>query len=376
MTFQIGYFVHDLSDPAVARRLRMFAAGGAKTHVLGFNRGADVPRLPVESVRQLGKSADARLVKRALSVLRARGGARSLARSLAGVDVLVARNLEMLAVAHAVRQAMPGRRPRLFYEVLDVHRLLVGDGLLSHLLRRVERRWLQECDGLIMSSDAFHRAHYGRYEGSRLTHLLIENKIDADIVPRAQMIVAPAGPPWRIGWFGMIRCAKSLALLDEATRRMAGRLEVDIRGRVAPTAVPDFEAVVAGNPFLEFGGEYDYRKDLPALYANVHFAWAIDMFEEGLNSSWLLPNRLYESGAFGAVALALADVEVGRWLKSRELGVLLAAPSIDKLAAALDGMTGEWLEDLRERYRASPRTTWAWDSEEAARLVAALAGAN
>lgn len=376
MTLQIAYFVHDLSDPAVARRLRMFAAGGAMTHVLGFNRGAEVPPLPAERVRELGKSADARLARRALSVLRARGAARSLARSLAGVDVVVARNLEMLAVAHAVRRAMPGRRPRLFYEVLDVHRLLVGDGLPSRLLRRAERRWLQDCDGLILSSEAFQRAHYARYEEIQLTPLLIENKVDADIAPGATVAAAPAGPPWRIGWFGMIRCAKSLALLDETTRRMAGRLEVDIRGRVAPTAVPDFEAVVAGNPFLKFGGTYDYRKDLPALYANVHFAWAIDMFEEGLNSSWLLPNRLYESGASGTVALALADVEVGRWLKARELGVLLAAPSANELASTLDSMTVERLEVLRCRYRASPRSTWVWDAEEATRLVAALAGAN
>src|SRR5207237_1269327 len=54
-----------------------------------------------------------------------------------------------------------------------------------------------------------------------------------------------------------------------------------------------------------------------------HFAWAIDWFEEGLNSAWLLPNRLYEAQAFGSVPIALRSVETGRWLAQRGAGVLL-----------------------------------------------------
>ena len=41
---------------------------------------------------------------------------------------------------------------------------------------------------------------------------------------------------------------------------------------------------------------------------DVHFTWAIDFYEAGANSDWLLPNRLYEGGAHGAVPIALAGV--------------------------------------------------------------------
>jgi hypothetical protein len=49
----------------------------------------------------------------------------------------------------------------------------------------------------------------------------------------------------------------------------------------------------------------------------------MDFYEAGANSEWLLPNRLYEGSLHGAVPLALASVETGRWLAAQDCGVLL-----------------------------------------------------
>ena len=63
--------------------------------------------------------------------------------------------------------------------------------------------------------------------------------------------------------------------------------------------------------------------DLPRLYGDMHFAWAVDFYEAGSNSDWLLPNKLYEAGLFGAVPIACRDVATGAWLAERGVGVLL-----------------------------------------------------
>jgi glycosyltransferase involved in cell wall biosynthesis len=84
----------------------------------------------------------------------------------------------------------------------------------------------------------------------------------------------------------------------------------------------DFPAMVAEAPNVTFAGPYG-PGELPQLYARCHFAWAVDYFEEGLNSEWLLPNKLYEASSFGAVPIALGSVETGRWLARHEAGLLL-----------------------------------------------------
>jgi succinoglycan biosynthesis protein ExoL len=77
----------------------------------------------------------------------------------------------------------------------------------------------------------------------------------------------------------------------------------------------------------------------------VHFTWAIDYFEAGQNSDWLLPNRLYEGSAQGAVPIALNSVETGRWLAARDAGLRLDA--ISDLRGVLEGMTSVEFRRLR-----------------------------
>ena len=139
-----------------------------------------------------------------------------------------------------------------------------------------------------------------------------------------QLAAPPAaGEPWKIGWFGALRCRKSLELLAAFTRRMDGRFEVVLRGRPAYSEFDDFDGFVAAEPHVRFAGPYRNPEDLAAIYGEVHFSWAIDFFEEGLNSSWLLPNRLYEGCRFGAVPIAMRQTETGRFLADRHLGLLL-----------------------------------------------------
>src|SRR6185312_12560894 len=121
----------------------------------------------------------------------------------------------------------------------------------------------------------------------------------------------------RIGWFGVIRCRRSLQLLANLVTALPGVVEVIIRGRPRRKVIPDFDRLLATTPGLSFLGEYDRHTELAALYGDVHFAWAVDFYEAGLNSDWLLPNRLYEGTLYGAVPLVLDSVETGRWLAVR-----------------------------------------------------------
>jgi hypothetical protein len=371
---RLVYFVHDLGDPAVVRRLDMLRAHVDSAVVMGFHRAA-VPPAQVAGwpAIALGRTADARLGQRVLSVLRAGAMLHRLRAHLAGATVVMARQLEMLPLARSARNRYaPGAV--LAYECLDIHRLMVATSMAGAALRGIEAHLLRGTDLLVVSSPAFIRDHLAPRHGAALPPVcLVENKVLCSDLARAPApIVRPPGPPWRIGWSGVLRCRRSLDLLAGLTRALPGQIVVDLSGKPALSAIPDFHARVAAEPGLRFLGPYDRRHDLPAIYRDAHFTWAIDFFEADANSRWLLPNRLYEGGLHGAVPIALASVETGRWLAARHAGVLLEEPLAPALLRALADLTPETYAAETARLHSLPIDTWLDDGRDGARLAAAL----
>jgi succinoglycan biosynthesis protein ExoL len=346
----ITYLVHDLADPAVARRVAMLQRGGGDIDLFGFRRSAAAPdRVAGVQARDLGQTQDGRFIARILSVAKARAIVGRWGRGFRDGKTVLARNLEMLYLAVAARRRFAPDNP-LFYELLDIHRLMLGDNAASRMLRGLEGTLLGECDGVIVSSPAFEREYLRRYYRNLPPVLLWENKVmpPALMEPAApspqpfagpELPPPPAGRPWRIGWFGAIRCRRSLNALAAIARRHPGLIEVDIRGRVTEAMGSDFQEIIDTTPGLHYFGPYRYPDDLSTIYGRVHFVWAIDFYEAGFNSTWLLPNRLYEGGYCRRVPIALAGVETGRWLARHNLGFLLGEDLEPAAEALLTGMT-------------------------------------
>ena len=372
---RVAYFVHDLSDPAVHRRARMLSAAGASVKIAGFRRAHQLPRpIPGAEVFELGVTHDARLAHRAAVTLMGMARAGRLAPVVEGAQVIIARMLESLALASAAQRACNPRAP-LVYECLDIHRLMLADGLKGALMRRVERTLLDRSNLLMVSSpaflDAYFRPRQAIGQGRAMPTLVVENKVLRLDDGRAEPAPPPRnpGPPWRIGWFGMIRCRRSLEILKGLCARRPGEVEVVIRGQPTPAVFPDFEAEVAAAPGLIWGGPY-VSNELPELYRSIHFVWTPDWYEDGLNSNWLLPNRLYEGGLYGAVPIARAGVEVGHWLARHDLGVAFSDPSeLDGFFAELTPQT--W-GDLEGQVRAADPSLFAADRGECEQLLHSL----
>jgi hypothetical protein len=372
---RIAYFVHDLTDPAVGRRIAMLRAGGAEVVVFGFRRAQSAPA-EVAGARavDLGQTHDGRFGQRlwrtglaALGVERWRG-------PLVRADVILARNLEMLAIAQAARINCR-LDARLVYECLDIHRLMLGSGPKGQVLRFAERALMRRANLLLVSSPAFLTHYFQGVQGLgrdlELPSLLVENKVLGLEVRAPSRRRPPAGPPWRIAWLGAIRCQKSLDVLSELAGARPDLVEVRIVGRPARTEFRDFDGQVAASPGVSFSGPYT-AADLPALYGDAHFAWAIDFMEAGLNSDWLLPNRLYEAGRHGVVPIALSGVETGRYLAARGFGLPLA--DLDDLEGVLEGMTPTTYAALRAEVERRPAGAFAVGPTECRDLVRALAG--
>jgi hypothetical protein len=371
---KIAYFVYDLSDAAAARRVEMLQAGGAQLAVAGFRRGEPAPpQLAGAPALDLGRTYDGRLAHRAgLVALRcARTGA--LREMMRGADVVLARNLEMLAIAAAARRAH-APRARLVYECLDIHRLMCGSGPAGVALRALERALLRSCSALIVSAPAFVTEYFEKRHRRLPRTLLVENKVlgRADR-ERSAAGPRPAAPPWRIGWFGNLRCRRSVDLLKQIVRRAQGSVEVVMRGRPSALYLADLHALIADEPRMRFGGPYT-QADLASLYAQVHFVWSVDYMDEGLNSDWLLPNRIYEGSFFNTPAIAERRKAVGGWIAQKGAGLVVDDPVLDTVRL-LTSLTQDGYRVLEQRARDIDTRTIAFDREGCRSLVAALGGA-
>lgn len=373
---KVLYFVHDLSDPAVRRRVLTLKVGGAEVTLAGFRRGENA-LAAVEGMTpvELGQTHDGRFGQRLAAIGKSMLSLGATLRGVARPDVIIARNLEMLALASRAVSLFGGGIP-IAYECLDIHRLLLRQDAGGKAIRAVERYLGKNARLLMTSSPAFVDNYFRRLSGLKLPVLLLENKVlmlDDDAPVAVKSRVPQPGQPWKIGWFGALRCRKSLAILSEFSRRMDGRFEIVLRGRPARSEFDDFDALVAKEPFLHFEGPYRNPEDLSRIYNEVQFSWAIDFFEEGQNSNWLLPNRLYEGCLHGAVPIAADGTETARFVTSRKIGLTLEHVNADGLVAALGDMDEQRYLAGFDAVTAQSRHQWITDRGDCATLVHRLA---
>jgi len=372
---KILYLVLDLDDPATGRRRSMLQASGADVRLVGFRRGTRPLRKPVTV---LGRTYNGKFLQRAWSALRVLTQAKAMLRG-GHPDAILVRSFEMLPLARKIQSlAEPGQTPRIIYEVLDVHRLMLGNGPVAATLRAVERRLCRNVDRVIVSSMRFNDEYLRRYNQIASPPLLIENKVwdprRLDTTPSTPAAPQTAPGTITIGWFGILRCAQSLRCLDALCHHGEGRFKLVLRGRPALESVPDFHATVQQNPHISFHGSYTYPDDLPHIYAEVDIAWLVDRMDAGANSDWLLPNRLYESGAHGAVAMALEQTETGQYLKRAGLGLLLPNLEPQSVIDRLAQIDDSTLTALRGHVLAQPGSRWRVTQTDCEKLVDIMAG--
>ncbi len=369
---KILYLVHDLSDAAVRRRVMMLQAGGAQVRIAGFRRTpSPILELCGEPCIDLGQTADGAFVARLKKILSLK---RLLLKATDGFqpDLILARNLEMLLLARRILSSV-SPRPKLIYEILDIHRMLLRQDGMGQVVRGLERWLMASAQGIITSSPAFIDNYFKKMQHFSQPVLLVENKM-LTLGSTLPSVARPAvlGRPLRIGWFGILRCAKSLALLDGLARHGNGAIEVVLRGRPAYQEFADFKGVVAANPYLRFEGAYRWPDDLASIYGEVDLAWAIDFFEEGLNSAWLLPNRIYEGCAYGAVPITAAGTQTARFAASLGLGYELQSDQLTDLITLSQQMTASSLAENADRRSHINPHVFSCDKAECVALVTSL----
>ncbi|UWQ21591.1 glycosyl transferase [Jannaschia sp. W003] len=370
---RVAYFGHNVGDAAVRRRVDALRRAGYE--VLGLmprRAGAAAPDWPHVD---LGETRDNAYAARLAAIASGSRRAMEAADALRACDVILARNIDMLAMAHRVRRRL-GLRVPVIYECLDIHYRLSGQGASGALLRLWERRLLRRTAATLISSPRFASEHFDRHHPGLAPPVLMENRLieGGAFGPRPGAGAGDAprpGGPLRLGWFGNLRCRRSLDLLKGLAAAFPRAVQVELRGYPAPGVFSDFEAELRPHPNIRFHGRYRAPEELGAIYAGIDLIWAGDWYEAGANSLWLLPNRIYEGGYFATPAIAPEGTETARWLRGTGGAFLLEGPvepALHRLVADLVADPGP-IAARRAALAALPRDRFVEGPEVIAALI-------
>ena len=237
----IFVFGFDLGEAAQIRRIRSFRAAGHAVRSATLRRSnMNAGFVPDWPNIDLGLVENERLGRRLAVIASAVGRMARRRRALDGADLIVARNLDMLAIAWAARLLAGRTRTPLVYECLDIHGLLTRPGPVGAAARWAERRLLARTTVTLVSSPGFTREWFGRVQGHRGRVVLLENKLwfDAASPPRPtapQRRRAGRAADARLGWLAALR-AEPAAPARRRRRDRSGAATPAPRQRPSPRA--------------------------------------------------------------------------------------------------------------------------------------------
>ncbi|MEK9970498.1 MAG: hypothetical protein VW600_15260 [Ferrovibrio sp.] len=371
------FFAPDISDVSTIKRAETFLAHGYQLAVFGFRRNNyNRDFVPSWPYTPLGRTQDRRYGRRLAALLAAVPRIFAKRRSLRRAGFFYARNIDQLLLA-LVARLISRRSARVVYEVLDIQPAFVGTDWKARLFRSIERMALRRTDLLVVSSPGFLRHYFLPLQGYRKPWFLLENKLPADMPMLASPVVRCRSGErqhpyrWVVGYCGLIRGQATLDLIIRLAERLQGVVLFRFHGILTTVDPKIFADAITRLDNLVYEGDYVNPRDLPEIYSDLDFAWAIDLEHSTHNSRWLLPCRFYEAGYFGVPCLAVKGYEAGRMVDQRGIGWTFDAPYEDELVKFFMTLTQGEYDEIRDRLVALPESDFVAgaDTAELIRMI-------
>lgn len=371
----VVFFSPDITDVTIIKRAKTFLDYGCRLTMFSFrrqryNRGYQ-PDWPCV---MLGQTEDGRYGQRLLALLKAVPRIARHRHLLKQAELFYARNIDQLFLALVARW-LTGRRVRIVYEVLDIQPILAGRRWASRLLRGIERFGLRRIEFLVLSSPGFWDNYFAALQGCRQPWFLLENKLPAQFgaQPRARPAAkTPSGSyRWTVGYCGLIRGQETIDLIARLAQRLDGLVQFKFRGLVTTVDQEAFDRLVDRHENLDYEGPYVSPRDLPVVYRDLDFAWALDLENTEHNSRWLLPCRYYEAGYFGVPCLTARGFEVAGLVERHRTGWSFERPYEDALVEFFRNLTPMAHAETRSRLLALPKSNFV-AGEDGVRLCRIL----
>lgn len=330
------------------KRISLLKELGVETDIFSFER-EHYPGKTISYI-SIGKVKHGNYIKRIVPLIKALSKVRN---SIRNSDVVYAFGLDTGFLGWFAK-TLSRRNSKLVYEVGDIREIMVDEGKRGQTLRLMERLLVKRTNVIVVTSPAYVSEYFNKIQGITNSNFqVIENKMP--YIPenaKYPLFSTNNKRPICIGYFGIIRCSRSLEILKQVAIQSKGRKKVIIHG--IPRNIPRFEKNVAKTPNMEYGGPYRVPEDLAEMYCNIDLVWACYPYtgsKKG-NWSWAMTNRFYEACAYRRPILAQRGTQDGK--RATKLGIGLeidlsdAKKSVEKILSVTPDSLVKWSKKIEK----------------------------
>lgn len=336
-----------LGHPRDSKRITMLKNAGFHVSAVAFQRDYHKGRLPDCEVTVLGVIAHRQYIRRAVIMFKSLFQMRALVKQ---ADVVYASGLDMAFMALV---ASFGLRKSVVIEIGDVREMQVSSGLKGAVARCLDRFVMNRCGLLVATAPDFIAEYYRKWLGVNTPALVIENKLEAEVVGALTILPLQDGllksRPLRIGYFGLLRCEWSWKALL-AIAENCPNIEILVAGHVLFPESILTDADRFAN--VRYVGEYKSPQGLPDLYNAVDLVWACypPIAEDDWNLKWARPNRFYEACFFKRPLISRYGSSDARAVAQHQIGVVVEAFEPAEMVDVIAGISAEdvcaWHENM------------------------------
>jgi succinoglycan biosynthesis protein ExoL len=263
-------------------------------------------------------------------------------------DIIYTFGLDTFFIAY-IASIMKFKKTRLIYEVGDIRKIFVDKGVIPWIYRQLEKIAIRKAFAIVVTSPLFISEYFRKIQGYKKDNIfLIENKPEIldyhqsnEVYNRKNKIV--------IGYFGMIRCERSIEILSKIVEKN-NNFTLYIRGVINNEIVDKFSLNDRDNIII--GSEYESSKDLEHMYKNIDICWTAYPYSKDLtgNQFWAMTTRFYEAGYFKTPIITRFDGAESSFVRSNKVGITINLSKIDESVQIIESLSKETILKMRRNY--------------------------
>lgn len=364
-------FLHStLSDPRGRKRILGLAPFFGHVIVAGFTRpGAGESTLDGEVV-SLGEIGYGLGVRRALIMLRSIVRVAALLRR---ADVVYAFGLDVLLLAR-LAGAVRLRKVQVL-EIADIRAVETDAGWLSTIIQRVTSWLVRPVKILVSTSERYIADYYHKIIDHRFeAEFVLPNRVPGNYAKRLPLRELSGDPQIRIGYFGGIRCERSIDILTKLIARGLGKFHLVVKGEWRLDN--GRRDTLRSHPDATIHGPYRSPEGLPGVYSDVDIVWVgypYVAYRGRLvcNRRWARTTRYYEALCFGRAMIGQDGTADGKAIGTGGFGPVIPLEEPEAAARVLSRIGWPDIQTWTNAVNSRPPETESF-AEEHRRLAAAV----
>ena len=186
------------------------------------------------------------------------------------------------------------KKNKIIYEVGDIRKIYTKKTFFRFLFRFLQRRIVKKASLIVVTSKAFVDSYFRDILKVKNTEkfYVLENKPE---LKKDKMInYSFKGYPIRIGYFGVIRCERSIEILSQILK--SNKFSLYLRGIYDNKIIEKYKLYEYKNIII--GDEYKVPNELYEMYNDIDLCWATYPYQKNEkvgNFQWAKTTRYYES---------------------------------------------------------------------------------